>query len=391
MKKNNKYQAADKLSPLIAKYVVRNIMPDKINEITQIKIADILKDAYDFTYKKEQKANQMRITYYIDYDSLLGAKEYEIYKKYSMIYWSEENKRIYTCIHDVMKSSRAAIRLRFQLNELDKKCSIQEIGGKISKSLYSAILNKLMLYETNYYLIEYKYFNETLYKQYAKLFNLLMEDYVRISEYLYNRINVIPLQHQVWRTFYGYYYITTSFKSDVEVYSNCINVTDPNFAFHFLYTYYKKCRFDGPKISADYMQAVCVKIDDDKNLEEFYNLENKLYAKKLIYKIYTKQSEYNIELNLKDTLANFKMNPDNLSIVLDNYEKYKSDEKLYQKFISAMIEYIDNEVSFNKKRDTIGKIYSEISERTDVDTINDINNNLSSKARYYLLKYMCRH
>lgn len=139
------------------------------------------------------------------------------------------------------------------------------------------------------------------------------------------------------------------------------------------------------------MQAVCTKIDDDKILEDFYALENKLYAKRLILKIYTKQQEYNVELNLKDTLANFKMNHDNLSTVLNNYEKYKANEKLYPKFIDAIADYIDNEVYFNKKREKIGEIYSEISERTDVETMNEINDRLSDKTRYYLLKYMCKN
>ncbi len=359
MKENNKYQIASRFSHLTAEGTLVNIVPDKIDEIPQVKIEDIFRDVHDFAYKRWQGAISVPAWHYNDYSGLLTRKEHELYKKYSQIYWSKENKRVYTCIHNIMKSTKAAMRMRFKLNELDKKFNIQKLGGMRIKSLYGAIINKLMLYETEYYLIEYKLQNQTLYNQYAELFNLLMEDYVRIAELNYNEIST--------------------------------RVIDPRFAFRFLYSYYRKCKFNGPKISANYMQTVCANIDDDKTLENFYELENKLYAKKLIYKVYIKQLEYKIDLDLKDELANFKMNPDKLSVVLSNYEKYKADEKLYPKFIMAISEYIDNEVYFNKKRDRIGEIYSEISEQIDMEAINEINDRLSEKTRYYLLKYMCKY
>lgn len=391
MKKNNKYKAANKISPLVAESTLVNILPDKINEIPQINSSDILKDAADFAYCRHQKAIPIPVYFYNDYVGTLTDEEHKIFKKYLTIYWSEENKRVYTCIHDAMKSTRAVMRMRFQLNELDKYCNLQSAGGQKFRSLYSAILNELMLYEVKYYSLEYQNSNETLYGQYIKLFNSLMEDSVRISEYLYNNIYCHSLQYRKWNTFYGYSEKSALYKNEIEVSKNYIRVADPKFAFHFLYTYCKKCKFDGPKISATYMQAVCVKIDDDKTLEDFYALENRLYAKRLILKIYTKQPEYNVELDLKDELANFKMNHNNLSTVLNNYEKYKADEKLYPKFIDAIANYIDNEVSFNKKREKIGEIYSEISERTDADVMNEINDRLSDKTRYYLLKYMCKN
>lgn len=214
MNKNNKYKAANKLAPLVAEYTLVNVLSDVINEIPQIKSSDILKDASNFAYSRHHKAIPIPVSFYPDYVGLLSTEEHEIYKKYLTIYWSEENKRVYTCIHDAMKSTRTAIRMRFQLNELDKCCNLQSTEDQKFRSLYSAILNKLMLYEAKYYSIEYKYSNETLYNQYIKLFNLLMEDYVRASEYIYNNINCLSMQCREWTTFYGYSEKSALIKND---------------------------------------------------------------------------------------------------------------------------------------------------------------------------------